>query len=394
MTVVYYVQVAFLDVSIELINVLKKHVQLHVLIELTPHGKNLTVLEIENFPEDRTLVKPEEVLTKRSYENMKPYFTGAASVHFVMHPHKTGFSFSTLQASFRTWKYIRQFRPDIIHFETFSLRAIGMLLYLRAFKNVCITIHDPVPHSGEDSWKVSLPRTFFFNTKVKKKYLFYSAFAKQQFEEHYKKEAQSKKTQATMVLQLSPYSFLQKLVAPEEPGKRYILFFGRLSPYKGIDDLLQAMPEVFREFPKEKLIIAGKRYPTFAIEDDKVLKTYKDNITLIEKHIPNEELAVLIQEAKFIVCPYKDATQSGVLMTAFGLNTPVIATNVGSFPEFINNDENGLLVPPNDPALLAEAICFALRNDHYKTWAQHLKKDEVANQWSRNTEILLHAYAS
>jgi glycosyltransferase involved in cell wall biosynthesis len=392
MTVVYYMQVAFLDASIELINVLKKHVQLHVLIELTPHGKNLTVLEIDRFPEDKTLVKPEEILTKRSYENMRPYFTGAASVHFVMHPHKTGFSYSTLQASFRTWKYIRQFRPDVLHFETFSLRAIGMLFYLKAFKNICITIHDPVPHSGEESWKVTLPRTFFFNTSVKKKYLFYSKFAKKQFEDRYKKEVQSQKARATMVLQMSPYSFLKKLVAPEEPAKKHILFFGRLSPYKGISDLLLAMPEVFREFPQTKLVIAGKRFHGFAI-DDELLNTYKDNITLIEKHIPNEELAVLIQEAKFIVCPYKDATQSGVLMTAFGLKTPVIATEVGSFPEFINNDVNGLLVPPNDPAKLAEGICLALRNDHYKTWVQHIKNNEEENLWSRNAEILLHAYA-
>ena len=63
-------------------------------------------------------------------------------------------------------------------------------------------------------------------------------------------------------------------------------------------------------------------------------------------------------------------------------------------PEFINNNVNGLLVPPNDPAKLAEGICFALRNDHYKTWVQHINNNEEENLWSRNTEILLHAYAS
>jgi len=389
MTVVYYMQVAFLDVSIELINVLKKHVQLHVLIELTPHGKNLTILEIDQFPEGKTLVKPEEILTKQSYENLQPYFNGAASVHFVIHPHKTGFSYSTLQVSFTAWKFIRQFKPDIIHFETFSLRAIGMLLFLKAFKNVCITIHDPVPHSGEDSWKVSLPRTFFFNVPGKKKYLFYSHFAKKQFEEHYKKHKQHK-----MVLQMSPYGYLQKLVNPEEePQKKHILFFGRLSPYKGIDDLLEAMPAVFREFPNEQLIIAGKRFHGFDI-NDALVNRYRNNITLLDKHVPNDELATLIQEAKFIVCPYKDATQSGVLMTAFGLNTPVIATNVGSFPEFIRNNVNGLLVAPNDPEKLAEGIQFALRNEQYKTWAQNINNTRVEDLWSRNTEILLHAYAS
>jgi glycosyltransferase involved in cell wall biosynthesis len=386
MTVAYYMQVCFLDVTIELINVLKKHVQLHVLIELTPHGKNMTVLEIDNIPEGKTLVKPEEILTTKSYELLKPYFDGVASVHFVIHPHRTGFSYSTLQASGNVWRYIKQFKPDIIHFETFGLRAIGMLPYLRSVKNVCISIHDPVPHSGENNWKIHLPRTFFFNMPVKKKYLFYSQFARTQFEEHYKKMKDGK-----MVLQMSPYSFLKNLVNEEDGTKKHILFFGRLSPYKGVDDLLQAMPEVFREFPEEQLIIAGKRYPGFDINEN-FLNTYKNNITLIDRHIPNDELAMLIKQAKFIVCPYKDATQSGVLMTAFGLNTPVIATNVGSFPEFIKDNVNGLLVPPNDPQQLAEGIRFALRNERYKTLAEGIGNTEEL--WNRNTSILLNAYAS
>lgn len=386
MTVVYYVQVCFLDVTIELINVLKKHVQLHVLIELTPHGKNMTVLEIDNIPEGKTLVKPEEMLTKRSYEHLKPYFDGAASVHFVIHPHRTGFSYSTLQASGNVWRYIKQFKPDIIHFETFGLRAIGMLPYLRSVKNVCISIHDPVPHTGENTWKVSLPRKFFFNMPVKKQYLFYSQFAKKQFEDHYKKTKDARR-----VLQMSPYSFLNNLVNKDESAKKHILFFGRLSPYKGIDDLLLAMPEVFNEFPDERLIIAGKGYPGFEI-NEAVLTKYKNNITLIDRHIANDELATLIKQAKFIVCPYKDATQSGVLMTAFGLNTPVIATNVGSFPEFIQDNVNGLLVPPNDPGKLAEGIRFALRNEHYRVWTLGIGNTEEL--WSRNTEILLEAYAS
>ncbi|MCS3796114.1 glycosyltransferase family 4 protein [Niastella sp. OAS944] len=386
MTVAYYVQVCFLDVTIELINVLKKHVQLHVLIELTPHGKNMTVLEIDNIPQGKTLVKPEEILTKRSYEHLKPYFDGAASVHFVIHPHRTGFSYSTLQASGNVWRYIKQFKPDIIHFETFGLRAIGMLPYLRSVKNVCISIHDPVPHTGENTWKVSLPRKFFFNMPVKKQYLFYSQFAKRQFEDHYKILKDARR-----VLHMSPYSFLNNLVNKDESAKKHILFFGRLSPYKGIDDLLLAMPGVFNEFPDEKLIIAGKGYPGFEI-DEAVLTKYKNNITLIDRHIANDELATLIKQAKFIVCPYKDATQSGVLMTAFGLNTPVIATNVGSFPEFIQDNVNGLLVPPNDPGKLAEGIKFALRNDHYKVWALGIGNTE--DLWKRNTKILLDAYAS
>lgn len=387
MTVVYYIQIAFLDGCVEIINILKKHVDLHVLIEITPQGKNLTIMDLDRIPDNKTLVTPEEMLSEKGYEYLQPYLDGAASVHFVVHPHQTGFSFTTFQASYRVWNYIKQFRADIFHFETVSLRAIGLLPFLLAFKNVVITIHDPVPHTGEHSWKVSLPRRIFFNIPVKIRYLFYSHFAKNQFEQHYKKIKHPK-----MVLQMGPYTYLARLLKSEQPEKKHILFFGRLSRYKGLEDLLKAMPAVFKEYPNEQLVIAGKRFPRYIIDED-MINRYKNNITLIERYISNEELAELIQQAKFVVCPYKDATQSGVLMTAFGLKTPVIATNVGSFPEFIEDDVNGLLVSPHDPQKLAESICFALQNDHYKTLAQNINNNNIQKLWNRNTDILLNAYA-
>ena len=388
MTVVYYMQVCFLDVAIELVNVLKKHVDLHVLIEITPHGKNLTILEVGDIPTNKTLVHPSELLTENSYRTLQSYFKGVASVHFVVHPHKSGLSYSTLQTNNRVWRYIKQFKPDIIHFETVGMRAIGMLPYLKAFKNVCITIHDPVPHSGESTWKLTLPRLFFFNMPVKTKFLFYSQFAKQQFEGHYKKIRKPKQ-----VLQMSPYGFLRQLVNKAPIDKRHILFFGRISPYKGIDQLLKAMPAVLQEFPNERLIIAGKMVPGFELNQN-IINTFRSNICLIEKHIPNDELAELIQGAKFIVCPYKDATQSGVLMTAFGLQTPVIATNVGAFPEFIQHDVNGLLVDSDDADDLSERIRYALRYDHYRAWQQNIIKSSHEDLWGRNKDILLEAYTS
>lgn len=388
MTVVYYMQVCFLDVTIELAKVLKNYVDLHVLIEITPHGKNLTILDVENIPEGKTLVRPEEILTEKSNLYLQQYFKGAASVHFVVHPHRTGLSFSTLQNNFRVWNYIKQFKPDIIHFETVGMRAIGMLPFLHRLKNICITIHDPVPHTGENSWKIKLPRVFFFNAPVKKKFLFYSRFAKEQFEQHYKRINRPKQ-----VLKMSPYSFLQHLVKKEPAGKAYILFFGRISPYKGIDKLLEAMPAVLEEFPDERLIIAGKTIPGYTL-NEAMLTRCKDNITLIEKHIPNEELAELIQGAKFIVCPYTDATQSGVLMTAFGLQTPVIATRVGSFPEFIEDNVNGLLVDGNDSEQLSDRIKFALRNDHYRILRRNIVSHNLEDLWNRNRDILLDAYST
>ena len=57
-----------------------------------------------------------------------------------------------------------------------------------------------------------------------------------------------------------------------------------------------------------------------------------------------------------VVLPYRTATQSAVLQSAFGLETPVITTAVGGLPDVVDHGQTGLLVPPEDPAALAEAI--------------------------------------
>ena len=74
------------------------------------------------------------------------------------------------------------------------------------------------------------------------------------------------------------------------------------------------------------------------------------------------ELADLIRGALFTVCPYTDATQSGVVYSSFALNTPVIATNVGGLSEMIDDGKTGIIVPPKDVDVLANAIQSYLDN--------------------------------
>jgi glycosyltransferase involved in cell wall biosynthesis len=90
-----------------------------------------------------------------------------------------------------------------------------------------------------------------------------------------------------------------------------------------------------------------------------------DSIRLLNKYVSIQELAELIQNAEFIVCPYREATQSGVLMTAFALNKPVLATNVGAFPEYIVENVNGMLVEPTVNGI-EKGILTMLNNNHYK----------------------------
>jgi glycosyltransferase involved in cell wall biosynthesis len=100
----------------------------------------------------------------------------------------------------------------------------------------------------------------------------------------------------------------------------------------------------------------------------------------------------LIRKAKFIVCPYRDATQSGVLMTAMAMHKCVVATNVGSFPEYIQDDYNGLLSFPN-PIDLALNLNKALKDDYYLKMNENIKNYDYAPSVLHNQSMLRLSYS-
>lgn len=147
---------------------------------------------------------------------------------------------------------------------------------------------------------------------------------------------------------------------PKDEAKenKNVLFFGRISPYKGVEYLLEAMNEVHKVIPDAQLTIAGGGKIYFNVEKYEKL----DYVKLINRYIGMEELADLLHKSYIVVCPYTDATQSGVVMTAFALNKPVIASNVGGMSESVHDGVNGLLVAPKDVNALSNAIISVLNN--------------------------------
>jgi glycosyltransferase involved in cell wall biosynthesis len=361
-------------------------VDLHVLIEVTPESRNKNILAIEEFPPHTTIIAASELIDKKSYEYFRPYFEGCASVNFVIHPHKTGFSLTTLQASWKAWQWIRGINPSVINIESFTLRSLALIPYLFSKRKIFIIIHDPVPHLGEKKWKGGLADYLLSHLPYPRNYFFYSQYARLQFEKHYKKDKGPK-----YVLGMYPYFYYKKCVKMEDSIHKYMLFFGRLSAYKGIEVLLKSMSLVFPSFPDELLIVAGREIDGYSL-DTSLFNGDVHRIELRKRYIPTQELVSLIKGAKFVICPYVDASQSGVLMTAFGLGTPCIVTNVGAFPEFVSQNVNGMIVPANDPIQLAEAIKAALRNDFYLSLAHNVTIANEKNLWTQNKNIILHAY--
>jgi glycosyltransferase involved in cell wall biosynthesis len=141
-------------------------------------------------------------------------------------------------------------------------------------------------------------------------------------------------------------------------GQPVVLFFGLLSPSKGIDDLIEAFALV-RETCDAKLLIAG--YPTKHIDMDELKKRIAElhlteHVILDARYIPLEEVGPLMSLATVAVYPYRSSTQSGALQVAYTFGRPVIATAVGGLPEVVEEGRSGFLVPAQSPRELAEKM--------------------------------------
>jgi glycosyltransferase involved in cell wall biosynthesis len=133
---------------------------------------------------------------------------------------------------------------------------------------------------------------------------------------------------------------------PQTPS---ILFFGRISYYKGLDLLLDAMAVVWERVPEATLTVAGdgEIAPHPALGDPRV--------TLRQGHLPDSEVPGLIEAATVLALPYRQASQSGVGSLAKAHGRAMIVSEVGGLPELVA-DGSGLLAKPEDPASLAARL--------------------------------------
>ncbi len=383
MIVGYYTSTSFMDVFIETIQSIKHEVELHVFIEISNESKKTTIVNVESINDANLIETPENILGIDVWKMYKPYFEGVASVQFVVFKSKKCLSINTIYNAYLVGKYLKRFNIDIIHFDTISLRSIGLYSYLKKIKMI-IALHDPVPHAGEYNWREDIPGMLYYNKT--KAFIFYSNYSSIQFKEYFQKIKNP-----SYIIRLQYYSFI-KNIKNFTKEKSYLLFFGRLSYYKGIDILLDAIPIVLKSYPNEQFKLIGEPVFNYKINKDIIAK-YKNNIHLEERHIKIEELAGLIKNSKFIICPYREATQSGVVMTSFAAGKSIVAMNVGSFSEYINNNYNGLLSEPTAESL-ATKIMEGLENDKYKELEINITKENQENIKIRNREVLMKAYST
>jgi len=177
-----------------------------------------------------------------------------------------------------------------------------------------------------------------------------------------------------------------------DQNTRYLLFFGFIRDYKGLDLLISAFAdERLRKFPV-KLLVAGEYYSS----PESYLKLIKENnlesfIELRTDFIPDDQVNLYFCAADMVVQPYKSATQSGVTQIGYHFNKPMLVTNVGGLSEIIPDGKIGYVVEP-DSSEIANALIDFYQKDRIAEFETNIIEEKKKFSWSNMANTFLFVY--
>jgi starch synthase len=298
---------------------------------LSHHGTVFLLLPDEQIAKFREIIDPEVTVCPMKYPREPRFRTYLANLVLLV-------------------KYISRIRPDVVHIQGPGKIHIPLFI-LKKFYGFCLvtTFHDLQRHPGQEQWDfdllVRLALSCSDHSFVHGERLRESAIA----------ECGGDPEKVTAIPHGSSYvrTFLKYSDPSVTEVENSLLLFGKIARYKCPECLISAAEQLFDRVPGLSVVIAGSgdywRTCCSRVEGD-------SHYTVINRFIPHEEAARLFQATSIVVLPYIEASQSAVLHTAWGFAKPVIATDVGSIGEQIQDGFNGFIVPPHDTGALAEAI--------------------------------------
>ncbi len=177
-----------------------------------------------------------------------------------------------------------------------------------------------------------------------------------------------------------------------DPNFSYVLFFGFIRDYKGLDLLLKAFADArIREMPV-KLIVAGEFYT-----DEKPYMQLIEKLQLQEKvvlhtrFIGNDEVATFFGAADIVAQPYKHATQSGVTQISYHFDKPMLVTNVGGLPEIIPHNVVGYVTEP-DEQQVADALLDFFTAGKKGIFEANVRTEKKKFLWSGMTSAVIEMF--
>ena len=381
MKILYFSSTSYIDADLSLLKSFReKGHEVVFVLHVFPNGLRSTLIDIPKIYPHTGIFDASvygDAITR--YQE----FLGDVKI-YVSNITTNSISPKSLLLEWDIYKLIKKEKPDVIH--RVGIPGIFSIPFLKFYKNLVVTVHDPVPHENEEKRKLLIMRRLVLRNV--KNIVLLNKEQTNGFLTHYSLNGRRKNISYS---RLGNYEVLRMFGKDEPQEYRNILFYGRISQYKGVDYLLEAFSKIKEQFRDVKLIIAGKGDFHFDIspyQNDKQIEFRNRFITL-------DELGTLIRNCEFVVCPYVSATQSGVVASSLALNKPLIVTNVGGLPEMIENGKSGMVVPAKESASLAEAMSFLLSNtDALHGMISYIQESSHCGRstWSKIADDYLKVY--
>ena len=155
--------------------------------------------------------------------------------------------------------------------------------------------------------------------------------------------------------------------------------------------MIKAEPLIVKQISNAKIVIAGAGEEFEKYEE---MMVNRDNFLVHNYRIPYKEGAELLQRCSLVVLPYIEASQSGVIPTAYGFKKPVVVTDVGSIPEIVDDGVTGFIVLPRNSEALADAIVKLLKDEKLRRQMGEnaYKKLKTDLSWNDIAEKTIEVY--
>lgn len=234
---------------------------------------------------------------------------------------------------------IKKEQFDVIYFESLHLWNLP-IMYFSGTSHTYQVIHDVVPHKGDRLAKavelmnklvVRMADTIVLRNKKHIQYLINKYGIKPQ-----------------KVKFLSLCRRFPTYTPPKRNGK--FLFFGRINPYKGGDNLI----EIVRLCPTLEFNVVGRVDPQMQKTVD--LLRNEPNVSIEDGYVTDDKMRLAFVQSDWIIIPYNSASQSGVIIDAYKYSRPVVAFSVGAISEQVENGISGYLVEAGNNRLFADKL--------------------------------------
>ncbi len=236
---------------------------------------------------------------------------------------------------------------DVIFFETLHVWNLPIMMRCHKKTKIFQMIHDLIPHGGDKQAK-----SVDLMNKAVCKMADYIVLANQKY---VPKVTEIYGVDPCRVRYVDMWRRFPEYTEPRFTKRA--LFFGRMNPYKGVDNLL----EIVKLCPDVQFDAVGRVDPLVQEQVDQ-LKA-QPNVTMNNGYVTDAEMAEAFINADWIVLPYNSATQSGVVIDGYRYGRPCIAFNVGAITEQVNEGASGFLIEPGNNEAFAKKLQEAAQMD-------------------------------